>query len=81
MGNGKVGTISVFCRRGWDSASAWHSAQSNHFRPGAINTYDSMGGRTGLTAWRSDRNLGVENMFTPIYVNFGSYSHVMDLTT
>lgn len=25
--------MSYFCIRGWLSCSAWHSAQSNHFRP------------------------------------------------
>jgi len=56
------GTISVFWRRGWLSCSAWHSAQSNHFRPGFRLDYLHRRGEI-LTAGRSDRDLRVEDVF------------------
>lgn len=58
-------TISVCCLSGCCSFSAWHSAQSNHFRPGGwwCQIVKEEEWRRELTTWRTDGDLRVKDMF------------------
>lgn len=62
-GSGVGTTISVLWRRGCDCDSAWHSAQSNHFRPvAARQKYVVEGSARLFTAWCSDGDLSIEDV-------------------
>jgi hypothetical protein len=59
----QIKTMSKVCVSGWSACSAWHSAQSNHFLPGRDEPLFYHTHIGGPTAWRADRDLGVEDVF------------------